>query len=383
MHDTSARDTTPFAGRGAPGAQIGADQAADFALREAGGGRLAGVRVAREFGRVSYLVQFARGTWLCTATVDARTGEITSILDDGARLPTAVDDGRPAPGVGGRAILRADLRTVWDLRGSRDDPAVSYVATDSGVAVVVLRPGIARALSLEAHHTTGFGATRQVSPLPGGVAGATADGRVFRLDRDGRLRWQTRMPAPPFTIGADQAGSRLLIATNAGAVEVDAECGETLSVGGGPVRAADYLPDGSRLLARHRGDLMVVCPDAEPIWAWEQGEYPERLWLQDGRAYLSGVGGLKEVVIGEGVVARWSEPATETVESAAVADGRVFTCAPGSHVSRHGYATAGYDGPVAGVPDHPEVLTVVRPDGDDPWLLVGHRDGLISAHVVN
>jgi hypothetical protein len=383
MRDTSAQETVPFAEPGVPGAQVGADRAVDLALREAGGGRLAGVRVAREFGRVSYLVQFVRGTWLCTATVDARTGEVTSILDDGTRLPTAVDDGRPAPGIGGRAILRADLRTVWDLRASIDDPAVSYIATEAGIAVAVLRPGIARALSLEAHHPTGFGATRQVAPLPGGVAGATADGRVFRLDRDGRLRWEARLPAPPYTLAADRTGTRLLIATNAGAVEVDAEGGRTLSVAGGPVRAAEYLPDGSRLLARHRGDLMVVCPNAEPLWVWDQGEYPERLWLRDGRAYLTGVGGLKEVVLGEGVVARWSEPAAETVESAAVADGRVFTCAPGSHVSRHGYATAGYDGPVAGVPEHPEVLAVVRPDGDEAWLLVGHRDGLLSAHVVN
>ncbi|GAA2621424.1 PepSY domain-containing protein [Paractinoplanes durhamensis] len=383
MRETSARDTVPFAGQDVPGAQIGADQAVDLALREAGGGRLAGVRVAREFGRVSYLVQFVRGTWLCTATVDARTGEVTSVLDDGARLPTAVDDGRPAPGVGGRAILRTDLRTVWDVRGAVDDPAVSYVATDSGVAVVVLRPGLARALSLELHHTTGFGATRQVAPLPDGVAGATAGGRVFRLDRGGRLRWETRLPAPPYTLAADETGARLLVATNAGAVEVDAERGEILGMDGGPVRAAAYLPDGSHLLARHRGDLLVVGRNAEPRWVWEQGEYPERMWLQDGRAYLTGEGGLKELVVGEGTVARWSEPTAETVECAAIADGRVFTCAPGSHVSRHGYATAGYDGPVTGVPDHPEVLTVVRPDGAEPWLLIGHRDGLLSAHLVN
>ncbi|GIF18314.1 hypothetical protein BJ973_008725 [Actinoplanes tereljensis] len=383
MRETSAWDTMPVAGQDVPGAQVGADQAVDLALREAGGGRLAGVRVAREFGRVSYLVQFVRGTWLCTATVDARTGEVTAVLDDGARLPTPLDDGRPAPGLGGRAVLRTDLRTVWDIRGAADDPAVSYVATDSGVAVVVLRPDRARALSLEAHLATGFGATRQVAPLPGGVAGATADGRVFRLDRDGRLRWETRLPAPPYTLAADQAGSRLLIATNAGAVEVDAASGEMRDAGGGPVRAAEYLPDGSRLLAGHRGDLILVGANAEPRWVWTQGECPERLWLQDGRAYLTGEGGLKEVVVGEGVVARWSEPTAETVESAAVADGRVFTCAPGSHVSRHGYATAGYDGPVAGMPEHPEVLAVVRPDGDEPWLLVGHRSGLLSAHVVN
>jgi hypothetical protein len=76
-------------------------------------------------------------------------------------------------------------------------------------------------------------------------------------------------------------------------------------------------------------------------------------------------------------------PAAETAESASIVDDRVFTCAASSHVSRHGYATAGYDGPMAGVPEHPEVLSVVRPDGGEAWLLASHRGGLLSAHVVN
>ncbi|MDI6104321.1 hypothetical protein QLQ12_37585 [Actinoplanes sp. NEAU-A12] len=31
----------------------------------------------------SHVVRFVRGSWLCAATVDVITGEVTSILDDG------------------------------------------------------------------------------------------------------------------------------------------------------------------------------------------------------------------------------------------------------------------------------------------------------------
>lgn len=373
------REASTEPGLEVPGALIGVGVAVDRALREAGGGRLAGVRVAREFGQVSYLVQFVRGTWLCTATVDARSGEVTTILDDGAGLTMTVDD---QPGPSRRSTLRLPFRTVWDACPAVDDPTACYIATDAGIAVVRLRPGSARVLLREAQHATGFGSTRQVVSVPGGVVGVTADGRVFRLDRDGRCRWTTRLPAFPYTVATDDIATRLLIATNAGAIELGAACGEFLgTVGDGlPVRAAGYLPGGVRVLAGHRGDVSLVDPGGVLRWSRDQGEYPERLWVQQDRVYLTGEGGLKEIVPGEGVVCRWSDPAAETVESAAVAGGRVFTCAPGSHVSRHGYATAAFHGPVPAMPADPEVVTAMG--GDEPWLLVGHRGGLISAHAV-
>lgn len=360
-----------------PGALVGVDAAVDRALREAGGGRLAGVRVEREFGRISYLVQFVRGTWLCTATVDARSGEVTSILDDGAGIAVTPDD---RTGRGRRSTLRLAFRTVWDACQAVDDPAACYVATDAGIAVVLLRPAAARVLVRESQQ--GCAAVRQLAAVPGGVVGVTADGRVFRMDRDGRCRWETMLPASPYTVAADGTGSRLLIATNAGAIELGADRGEFLgAVGDGlPVRAAGYLPGGGRVLAGHRGDVLITGADGGVHWRWEQGEYPERLWVHRERVYLAGEGGLKEIVPGEGVVCRWSDPSAETVESAVLAEGRVFTCAPGSHLSRHGYATAAYYGRVPAVPADPEVITAVG--GAEPWLLVGHHGGLISAHAI-
>jgi hypothetical protein len=361
-----------------PGALVGVEAAIDRALREAGGGRVAGVRVVREFGRVAYLVQFVRGTWLCTATVDAHTGEVTTILDDGAGLTVAADD---RPGPRRRSALRLPFRTAADACPAVDDPHACYLVTDAGIAVLTLRPDSPRVLGREALHTTGSDPTRQVAAVPGGMVGITAQGRVFRLDRDGRTRWDTMLPASPYTIAADDTGARLLIATNAGAVELGAGDGGYLgTVGDFAVRVAGYLPGGARVLAGHRGDVLVVDPDGTERWRWHQGEYPERLWVRRDRVYLSGEGGLKEIVPGEGVVCRWSDPAAESVETAVVAHGRVFTCAPGSHVSRHGYATAAYYGAAASMPAHPEVITVLG--GEDPWLVAGHRGGLVSAHAV-
>ena len=175
-----------------PGALVGVDAAVDRALREAGGGRLAGVRVEREFGRVSYLVQFVRGTWLCTATVDARTGEVTSILDDGAGIAVTPDD---RTGRGRRSTLRLAFRTVWDACPAVDDPAACYVATDAGIAVVLLRPAAARVLVRESQQPRVAPPSGSWPSVPGGVVGVTADGRVFRMDRDGSCRWETMLPA--------------------------------------------------------------------------------------------------------------------------------------------------------------------------------------------
>ncbi|MEV4703282.1 hypothetical protein [Actinoplanes sp. NPDC049316] len=368
MSETTARDTA---------ASLEAARAVDAALREAGGGRVAAVRAAYEFGRRVLVVQFVRGSWLCAATVDPETGEVTSIVDEG--LPSAPPG--TAAVAGPPVTTRLGFRTVWDIRAADDDPGLVYAATDAGVGVVRLRSDIGWTLTVEDHHTTGFGATRQVVPVPGGVVGGTADGRVFRLDAAGRVGWEIRVPAAPHTATADAAGTRVLVATNAGALELDARTGQFLGLFGGPVRAAAYLSNGDRVLAGHRGELLVVTPAGQPRWCLPQGEFPERLWVHDDRVYVAGEGGLKEIVVGEGVVARWSAPAAESVESAVVVDGWVFTCAGGTRLERHGYATAGYHGPVPEAYANPEVIAVARA-GDRPWLVAGHRDGLLSARQV-
>jgi hypothetical protein len=73
-------------------------QAADAALRGAGGGRVAGVQLAEEAGRALYSVQFVRGNRLQTATVDAFTGDVTSISNDNAGGGNAGGNGQDGTG---------------------------------------------------------------------------------------------------------------------------------------------------------------------------------------------------------------------------------------------------------------------------------------------
>ncbi|MBU2664868.1 hypothetical protein KOI35_15300 [Actinoplanes bogorensis] len=431
--------------------EVDPGHAVDLALREAGGGRVAGVRASVEFGRPAWLVQFVRGSWLCTAAVDAGTGEVTMILDDGLHTDVA-EPPLAAPAVTAVATVRPDFTTVWDLRAATDGTGTAYLATDSGIATVRLTTGhpnnngqdtdirrttgdgqdtdierttgngqragneqrrgnrqhagneqdtdigrttgnqqcagngrragneqIAKEarLVIEDHHR--IGTTREVVPVPGGVVGATADGRVLRLDPDGRTEWELQLPATPYTLAGDYDGARILAATTIGALEIDARTGSLTRILGGAARAAAYLPDGGCVLAGHRGKLLVLDGRGQQRWTWTQGEYPERVWARDGRIYLTGEGGLKEILVGEGVIARWASPLGESVDEAVISDGTVFTCSGGDRVEAHGYATAGYAGPLTGLHEHPEVLTLLPDEDGEPWLLVAHRDGLISA----
>ncbi|WP_306207797.1 hypothetical protein [Actinoplanes sp. RD1] len=358
-------------------APIGTARAVEQVFREAGGGRLIEARTETARGRGTIMVRFVRGTWMCHATVDPRTGSVLSIVDDGPRVPV------PTPPLSAAAPVatQLDFRTIWDVQAAVDDPAVAYVATDAGVGRVRLGRDLAWTLTVEDHHGTGFGATRHVAAVPGGVVGTTADGRAFRLDADGRRCWATWLPAAPHTIVADPGGNRLLLATDAGALEVNAATGAVLGVGGGPVRAAAYLPGGGHLLAGHRGELLVTGARGGVRRRHEQDGYVERLWAYAGKVFLAGEHGLKEISPGKGVVAQWSAPGAGAVQSAVVAGGLAFTCTRDGRVDRHDQATAAWHGTLPGLPDHPSAVTTVDP-GAGPWLLTGHRDGRLTASAV-
>lgn len=68
-----------------------AAQAADVALRSAGG-RVAGVQLTESGGRALYSVRLVRGERVRTATVDAFTGEVTSVVN-GGRADSGTDTG--------------------------------------------------------------------------------------------------------------------------------------------------------------------------------------------------------------------------------------------------------------------------------------------------
>jgi outer membrane protein assembly factor BamB len=277
-------------------------------------------------------------------------------------------------------------QAVWDVQAAAEDPAVVYLATDAGVAVAhVGEDSTGPLLQVHAEHVTGFGFTRRVAAVPGGVAGITRDHRAFRLDRDGRQRWSVRLPALPHTVAATPDGSRILVATNAGAVELDGANGRELarhSVDGLPVWAGVYLPNGSLVLVTRNGVIVEVHGD-EVRWRFEQGEYPKRMWVQDGRVFVVGDGGLKEIVIGQGVVCRWSKLLSNTVENAVVCDGVVYASSYGMQVAAYEYATSAFIALMEDLPDYPKALAILRTAAGTPFLLVGCRGGLLSTYQID
>ena len=277
-------------------------------------------------------------------------------------------------------------QAVWDIQPSPEDPRTLYRATDTGVTVVRVRDsGAGPMLDVAAEHRTGFGFTRRVAPLRSGWLGITRDHRAFRSDTDGTIRWSRELPALPHTVAADPDGGRVLVATNAGAVELDAADGRqlaTFSVDGLPVWAAVYTPDGDRLLITRNGVIALLDrADGSVRWRFDQGEYPKRLWMRNGRAYLTGDGGVKELIIGEGVVARWLKLLSNTVENAVVTDDLVCASSYGMQLAAYDYLTGAFLGLLEDLPDYPKALSIVPQDtGTAPHLLVGCRTGLLSLY---
>ncbi|BCJ50284.1 hypothetical protein Asp14428_17590 [Actinoplanes sp. NBRC 14428] len=312
----------------------------------------------------------------CTVAPD---GTVYVLCQDGE--VTRLDaDGVPLRSMGFRR------QAIWDIQAAAGDPETVFLATDSGVAVArVGEDAAGPRLTVLAEHATGFGFTRRIAALPGGVAGITRDRRLFRLDADGRLRWHAGLPALPHTVAVSPDAERILVATNAGAVEVRAADGHETGrygVDGLPVWAGVYLPTGEITLITRNGVLVVLDRDGTERWRLAQGEYPKRAWVQDGRLYVVGDGGLKEIVIGEGVVCRWSKLLSNTVENAVVCDGMVYASSYGMQVAAYEYESSTFAGLMEDLPDYPKALAVLRDATGTPFLLIGCRGGLLSTYQI-
>ncbi|MFJ8689322.1 WD40 repeat domain-containing protein [Micromonospora wenchangensis] len=311
----------------------------------------------------------------------ASNGDVWVLCQDGEVLRLDPD---------GDVVARMGFhrQAVWDLQPGVGDPSVIWCATDDGVAVVAL--GQDRAgplLRVRAEHRTGLGFTRRIAPLPGGVVGITRDGYAFRLADDGRIGWTTRLPALPHTVAVTADGARALVCTNAGAVELDTTDGAALrrfDVSGLPVWAGVYLPSDAPMLVTRNGVMVVLDPDTgEVTWRFDQGEYPKRMWVQDGRVHVVGDGGLKEIVVGLGVTCRWSKLLSNTVENAVIVDGTVYASSYGMQVAAYDHTTAAFVGLLEDLPDYPKALTAVRDAAGVAYLVVGCRGGLLSTYQID
>lgn len=296
-------------------------------------------------------------------------GEIVHLDPDGHQL-------------GGSGFHR---QAVWDIQPSLEDPRTLYCATDTGVTVLQVGDDAAGpVLHVQAEHRTGFGFTRRVAAVPGGWLGITRDRRVFRADADGALRWSRELPALLHTVAVSADGSRALVATNAGAVELATTDGVELAwhqVDGLPIWAGTYRPDGGRILITRNGVIVALdAVDAQVRWHFEQGEYPKRVWCQDGRVYVTGDGGVKEIEVGAGVTARWSKLLSNTIENAVVTDEVVCASSYGMQVAAYDYTDATFLGLMEDLPDYPKALRIVRDAAGEALLLVGCRTGLLSLY---
>ncbi|MEW2547615.1 WD40 repeat domain-containing protein [Streptomyces sp. NPDC047002] len=276
-------------------------------------------------------------------------------------------------------------QAVWDIQRSLEDPAVLYCATDSGVAVVEVRQRASGpTLAVVEDHQTGHGFTRRIAPVDGGWVGITRDRQVFRMARGGERQWTRSLPGLPHTVAASPDRARVLIATNAGAVELDAPTGAertTLQVDGLPVWTGCYLPTGERVLATRNGVIAVFGEEAdEPRWRLDQGEYPKRMWAQDGLLYVVGDGGLKEIEIGRGETRRWGDLLSNTAENATISDGVVCASSYGMQIAAYAYEGDEFLGFMEDLPDYPKALSIVRGSDGAPHLLAGCRTGLLSLY---
>lgn len=277
-------------------------------------------------------------------------------------------------------------QAVWDIQPSAEDPSVLYCATDSGVAVAEVRQSVSGpTLHFVEDHETDFGFTRRIAAVDGGWLGVSRDRTVFRARRGGEVTWSRHLPeALLHTVAVSPDGTRALVAGNAGAVELETVGGEvvsTLGVDGLPVWATAYLPDGSRVLATRNGIVAVFGAEGrEPVWRLDQGEYPKRMWAQDGYLYVVGDGGVKEIAVGQGVTRVWTELASNTTENATVSDGMVCASSYGMQVIAYTYEDGELVGFMEDLPDYPKALRILRDTAGNPLLLVGCRTGLLSLY---
>lgn len=281
--------------------------------------------------------------------------------------------------------LNFQRQAVWDIQPSLEDPNVLYCATDSGVAVAeVHQVASGPTLRIREDHETGHGFTRRVAPVAGGWLGITRDRHVFRAAQGGATFWSRQLPSLLHAVAASPDHSRLLVASNAGAFELDAVTGEelgVLTVDGLPIWACTYLPDGRRVLITRNGILVVFDEEADtPSWKLNQGDYPKRVWPQNGFLYVVGDGGLKEIEVGHGVTRKWNDMLSNTTENATVNEGLVCEVSYGMQLAAYTYENNDFVGFLEDLPDYPKALTIVRDAKGTAHLLVGFRTGLLSLY---
>jgi hypothetical protein len=329
---------------------------------------------------VKVLRGFTHQLWDCVGTPD---DELIILTQDG--MVRRFDP--KAEVVRARTPFRR--QAVWDIQPAVENPARLYCATDDGVAVVETDFSSAAGplLHLAARHVTGFGFTRRVAAVPGGWVGVTRDQKAFRADQSGGLLWTREFPDLVHTLAVSPGYDRVLIATNGGTAELDADTGAPcarLSVDGLPTWVVAYSPSGQRLVGTRNGDICAFADDGTRLWRLALGEYPKRMWATGTAIYVNGANGLKEIAPdGSAVVRHWTELMCNTTESGVIADGLVCLSSYGMQLGAFDYATGEVVGLQENLPDYPKSLSVLRDPGGTAYLVVGGRSGYLTTYRID
>ncbi|WP_406179681.1 PQQ-binding-like beta-propeller repeat protein [Streptomyces sp. NBC_01006] len=328
------------------------------------------LRVAKRVGGFSHQI--------IDITVD-EYGDVYTLTQDG-EVTALTADGTV------RARLGYERQCVWDLQPVPGDDRALLAATDDGTALLRLVEQVPGhpALVLAGQEFSGLGFTRRLVTLDGGWAGVFWPGTVRRVSGAGQLLWERKMPAISHTLSRSPDGSRLLVACNAGAIELDAATGEELSrIDDLPASAwaSAYLEDGSRLIATRNGVMAAYSAEGEATWTTELGSYPKRLLVDGHRVRATGGGGIKEFEVGQPRLAqRFTELLDNTGENCVVADGILVAITYGLQVAAYDHESGELLGLHEDLPDFPKGIALLRGQDGTTYVVIGGRGGFLRLY---
>ncbi|MFI8260978.1 MULTISPECIES: PQQ-binding-like beta-propeller repeat protein [unclassified Streptomyces] len=328
------------------------------------------LRVAKRVGGFSHQI--------IDITVDEH-GDVYTLTQDG-EVTALTADGTV------RARLGYERQCVWDLQPVPGDDGALLAATDDGTALLRLVEQVPGhpALVLAGQEFSGLGFTRRLVTLDDGWAGVFWPGTVRRVCGAGHVVWERQMPAVSHTLSRSPDGSRLLVACNAGAIELDAATGEELSrIDDLPASAwaSAYLEDGSRLVATRNGVMAAYSAGGEATWTTELGGYPKRLLVEGNRVHATGGGGIKEFEVGEPKLGqRFTELLDNTCENSVVADGILVAITYGLQVAAYDHETGELLGLHEDLPDFPKGIALLRGQEGTTYVVIGGRGGYLRLY---
>ncbi|MFD7256281.1 PQQ-binding-like beta-propeller repeat protein [Streptomyces sp. NPDC059874] len=328
------------------------------------------LRVAKRVGGFSHQI--------IDITIDEH-GDVYTLTQDG-EVTALTADGTV------RARLGYERQCVWDLQPVPGDDRALLAATDDGTALLRLVEQVPGhpALVLTGQEFSGLGFTRRLVTFDDGWAGVFWPGTVRRVSGTGQVVWERQMPAISHTLSRSPDGSRLLVACNEGAIELDAATGEELSrIDDLPASAwaSAYLEDGSRLVATRNGVMSAYSADGEATWTTELGSYPKRLLVDGNRVRATGGGGIKEFEVGQPKLGqRFTELLDNTGENCVIADGILVAITYGLQVAAYDHESGELLGLHEDLPDFPKGIASLRGQDGTTYVVIGGRGGFLRLY---